>query len=643
MNNPAPQFGRLEKVFALFVAAYVGALLIPGVSSLQILLQIVTMLLALWVFARYWKHAVGQILWRLRNRLIVAYLLIALVPIVLITALIALGTYMVAGQVSIHLLNAQLDRSTGILHGVTRLLVNAPPHTTAELRAQIPPEVIRLHPGLRIVEVQGNRRLYWPENSRLEPPPGSRPDTDGLVLINGVLHGWAHVQANGRTVTAAFPVTRDFLGDLAPGLGESFIVYADRDGSPHPAGARRDGTQNRIPPALNSVDTVISWFGVTYAPLWEDAAKRERLFIFVRTRPSAVFRAIVPPQFDSPSSIPNVFLFFAVMFFIAELISLWVGVSLTKTITNAVHDLYIGTTKVQSGDFSHRIPIKGKDQLATLGSSFNAMTTNLERLLQVEKDRQRIQSDLEIAREVQNQLYPREIPETAELRITAARSPARVVSGDYYDFQKLGEGDIAIAIGDVAGKGISAALLMATIQAAFRTELRACVEMAAAAGNAGIRKTTSASAVVGQLNRHLHEFTSPEKYATFFFGVYDESNATLTYVNAGHLPPILVRDGVCSRLEVNGMVVGAFPFAEYTESQVQLERGDLLVMFTDGISEPENEYGEMYGEDRLAGFVSRNASVDEAVLVEEILQSVRQWTGSDELQDDMTLVVVRRR
>ena len=116
----------------------------------------------------------------------------------------------------------------------------------------------------------------------------------------------------------------------------------------------------------------------------------------------------------------------------------------------------------------------------------------------------------------------------------------------------------------------------------------------------------------------------------------------LTYTNAGHLPPILVRNGAASRLEVNGTVVGAFSFAQYGESSIRLEPGDLLVCFTDGITEPENEFGEMFGEDRLTELVVKHASRDSADIINAATESVRQWTGSPELQDDMTLLLARR-
>jgi sigma-B regulation protein RsbU (phosphoserine phosphatase) len=301
---------------------------------------------------------------------------------------------------------------------------------------------------------------------------------------------------------------------------------------------------------------------------------------------------------------------------------------------------------VIEGDFSHRIKVTGTDQLAELSVSFNTMTENLEKLLVVAKEKERLQSEIEIAREVQSQLYPRVVPRTRQLNVTAICQPARIVSGDYYDYELIRDTQIALAIGDVAGKGISAALLMATLQSSLRTQLQSWLEVAAAASKGGaggtVAPTVSTSQLVSRLNNQLHSYTSPEKYATFLLGVYDEPSGSFTYTNAGHLPPVLVRDGAGSRLDVNGTVVGAFPGSIYGESRVDLISGDLLVCFTDGVTEPENEYGEMFGEDRLVDVVVRNAHRGEQEIIDIVLHSVRQWTASEELQDDMTMLLARR-
>ena len=165
------------------------------------------------------------------------------------------------------------------------------------------------------------------------------------------------------------------------------------------------------------------------------------------------------------------FLLISVLFLLLELISLVAGIQLSRSITGAVHELYEGTQHVKKDDFSYRIPVKGNDQLAELTTSFNTMTENLGRLIVVAKEKERLESELAIAREVQNQLFPKDVPFTKTLELKGVCHPARMVSGDYYDFMALPHDSLAFAIGDVAGKGISAALLMATIQSTMRTQI----------------------------------------------------------------------------------------------------------------------------------------------------------------------------
>ena len=209
---------------------------------------------------------------------------------------------------------------------------------------------------------------------------------------------------------------------------------------------------------------------------------------------------------------------------------------------------------------------------------------------------------------MQDQLYPKAPPIFESLRVLGMCHPARMVSGDYYDYQ-LVDGKLALAIGDVAGKGISAALLMATIQAAMRMELRASADLAASVN--GLRFSTAR--MVSELNQQLYATTSPEKYATFFFAIYDQATGLLTYTNAGHLQPVLIPRG---RLPLCWMSTepwwARFHFPSIEESKLELQSGDLLVCYTDGITEPENEYGEMFGEERLIELVAKNADRDDS-------------------------------
>ena len=606
---------------------------------------------ATWAAFRATRYGLRKAIWRLRNRLLVAYLFIAVVPVLLITALIGLVLYAYTGQVAVYLVSSELDRRATQLRGMAQYLARIDPAERDDWIRGAAPYLRERLPGLELQVAGATDWSYPPGVPRDQPPKGWR-DVNGLLVKDELLYLWAHVNQNGNDVTVLLPITHDFLGDLVPGLGEVSIVALD-DVS---RAARRlriarftasdtaaRSSRNRLPEPYNRYDREVRWGAPIPLHVWKSPGQTEDELLRLRTRPSAVMGTILGQKIAPSESLVSVlFVFFGTTFIIVELISLFIGIVISRTITTAVHNLYEGTERVMHGDFSHRIEVKGGDQLAELSRSFNRMTENVERLLIISKEKERLQSEIEIAREVQNQLFPKTVPSIGTLNLTAHCNPARMVSGDYYDYQALDDSRIALAVGDVAGKGISAALLMATVQSSLRTQIRTCLEYGATAGNGSSRVSVSTSRLVSQLNQQLHTYTSAEKFATFYFGIYDDPSGVLTYTNAGHLPPIVFRRHGVTRLEVNGMVVGAFPFAEYEESRVELEPGDLLVCYTDGITEPENEYGEMFGEDRLIEVVTRHANHDSGEIVSAVMRAVGEWTGSSELQDDMTLLLARR-
>jgi phosphoserine phosphatase RsbU/P len=321
-------------------------------------------------------------------------------------------------------------------------------------------------------------------------------------------------------------------------------------------------------------------------------------------------------------------------------VSLIISIGLTRTITRSVHDLYVGTKHVANADFSHRIPIRTKDQLSELAGSFNSMTDQIQRLIVKVKEKEKLEAELQIAREVQKQLFPKGIPHLKTLQLAGVCNPARTVSGDYYDFVAVDARWTAIVIGDIAGKGISAALLMASLQSALHAQLGALNGSVKSAAEAAIAPSTAT--LVGRLNRQLYENTSAEKYATFYCAVYDDDSGRLSYTNAGHLPPILVRHGKATRLEVNGMVVGVMPDVAYGQIAIELEPGDLLAAFTDGITESENSQEEQFGDERLAQVLIENSERPLEEIMDIVTRTVREWAFDLENQDDTTMLLARR-
>ena len=188
----------------------------------------------------------------------------------------------------------------------------------------------------------------------------------------------------------------------------------------------------------------------------------------VQTRPSILYARLFAALGDFATGVEYMLLFAAIVFAIIEMLALLIGTRLTRTVTGAVAQLYEATKHINRGDFSHRISVKSNDQLATLANSFNSMTASIENLIEEQKQKQRLENELTIAQEVQAQLFPQHISQLASLEVYGFCRPARTVSGDYYDFLTIESDKLILAVGDVSGKGISAALLMATIHSAVR-------------------------------------------------------------------------------------------------------------------------------------------------------------------------------
>jgi sigma-B regulation protein RsbU (phosphoserine phosphatase) len=555
------------------------------------------------------------ILWRLRNRIIVVYLLIAILPAGLLALLAYNGSRFVAGQVAVYMVHTELERRLNVISSLAKNVLETP----AQEREAFLENAVRFYqdryPGLHFAVPQ-------------EAAAGL-PDGRGVLVKKGLLYCWSHAQRNEESVTLLVPITRHFLSTLVPNLGTVSIVDSD-------AGGRRvllrnheseDEEPNGIAPAVNRLDFELTWGSKMSVTLDEAPDKPIEALLAVHTRLSSVLRPVFALQTESPLVLTIPLL--AMVLVAIYILSFYAGVSLTREITAAVHDLYDGTARVMRGDFAHRIREKGTDQVADLSRSFNKMTAHVEHLLVVAKEKERLQAEMEIAHGVQSQLFPRSVPVQKHLELKAVCCPARMVSGDYYDYQPLEQGRIALVLGDVAGKGISAALLMANLQASLRSQL-----------NHG--ETPPTSLMMSRINSQLYAGTAPEKYATFFLGLYDDASGKLTYTNAGHLPPLLIRNGKASMLSLNGTVVGIFPTVKYDESSLVLEAGDLLVAYTDGVTEPENEFGEMFGEERLTAILLQSAHLPLDAILTEIETAVRQFTGSPELQDDLTLLIARR-
>ncbi len=602
-----------------------------------------------------------KMLWRLRNRLIVTYVFFGLIPVVLLVVLTVLSFYLFAGQFAAFVVTTGLDSKLKSLNAANSALTLG---IAVRMERGASPEAALVDGLRRSEKAWAARQVHiWldgkvvldssPAGVESPPPvwPSHLPESFSGVMREKdklFLRAAKTIPVNGGklTVISGEPLDQRLLQGLASDLGE--VTLYNGDIPTYSAGA--------VPPPYNTLDLPVTFPTSVDVVNWETGDTSNPAAISVRTRVSKLRERLFEATGDFASTVEFMLLGVAIFFAVIELLALWIGTRLTRTVTGAVAELYEATTHINRGDFSHRIPIQSSDQLSTLANSFNSMTASLEQLIEEQKQKQRLENELAIAQEVQEQLYPRQISQLAALEVHGFCRPARTVSGDYYDFLKVDTEKLLLAVGDISGKGISAALLMATIHSAVRAYslegvpiLQEAVAMGAGLGSGpmlGARRQgaeVSPGNLLALLNHQLYQSTPMEKYATLFLGVYDGEQRKLTYSNGGHLPPlILAEDGSMRRLDRGGTVVGLFDNCSYEESSVQLRRGEIFLAYSDGVTEPENDFGE-FGEQRLIELVQENRDLPLARISEIVTAAVDDWIGANEQPDDVTLVLARAR
>jgi serine phosphatase RsbU (regulator of sigma subunit) len=312
------------------------------------------------------------------------------------------------------------------------------------------------------------------------------------------------------------------------------------------------------------------------------------------------------------------------------------GVLTTRGVVRRIERLASATSRFTDGDFSQRVPVSRQDEVGQLEQQFNQMAEQLidsfnQRQVLAEQsarreERARIDQEMSSAYYIQKSLLPKEIPAPPGWQLEPFYRPASQVGGDLYDFITLPDGRIGIVIGDANGKGMPAALIMATT----------CAMLRAAAPGA-----LSPGQALGQVNNLLHIHIPPMTFATCFYAILDPKGGKLCFANAGHNLPYLVHGGEVTELHASGMPLGLMPDQEYSENETSLESSDILLFYSDGLVEAHNESREMFGSPRLMSLVQRYSST--GGLIDILLKELEVFSGKDwEQEDDITLVVLRK-
>jgi serine phosphatase RsbU (regulator of sigma subunit) len=379
------------------------------------------------------------------------------------------------------------------------------------------------------------------------------------------------------------------------------------------------------------------YFGMTHLDIVSlESSRLEKLqiLLFLKARISDVTEELFSQKNPLGIAFLAVEISIAGLLLIFEAFALFFGLRITSGITSAVKALHRGTRRIAAGDLETEIEIPNEDELGDLAASFNEMARAVKRGREQAVAREQLERELKVAREIQERLLPHSMPQFPGFEISGTSLPSQQVGGDYFDFLDMDTGKLGIAIADVSGKGIPAALLMANLQASLHGLAFESEDVAEA---------------VFRINNLLYRSTDSHMFATFFYGILDRNKLTFTSTNAGHNPPLLFRaNGRIERLNAGGLLLGFMPDQQYAQQTVQLEAGEVIILYTDGITEavrPSAEGSEekFFGEERLIEVIRANMKRSASEIQAAILKAISEYIENIAQNDDITLVVIKRR
>jgi serine phosphatase RsbU (regulator of sigma subunit) len=630
--------------------------------------------IGLWAFAigfLVWRisRLRTRLLWRIRRKLVISYLLIGLVPTLLILFFFLLSAFFIVGQVSSYVLNteirridSEMSRSADLAVAEVKGLHRGDGHVKDEavrtvLQARIG-HLNALYPGSSALYLEHRRgriqRVVASEGFPHSPQVG----TPLPVWLESTYRGPIRIEKGNYLAGTSGPLEgtgsvlivsplRTVLDSAAQSIGfhidqlvtsvaddsqqRSLLVVNPAGDFPSPAGGAPKGA------------FTLPWLTLLQSRSFDAPREEETELVFVQFgfAPMSLYDAVArnalqlgPEGPDLGKVILWVLALLAGLFLVIEVSAIFVGLVLARSITGSVHALSQGTEHVRQGDFGYKVQVRSRDQLGELADSFNLMTNSIQDLLRQSAEKERLEEELRIARTIQRSLLPKDRVSVPGLSIAALCLPAKEVGGDYYDFIPLSDGRLAILIADVSGKGTSAALYMAELKGLALSLSRIY---------------DSPRRLLIEANQILAANLDSRSFITMVYAVLDVKQRKMTYARAGHNPILqLSGNGDRPRAQVlapDGMGLALDRGAQFEkileEDSVPLASGDLFLFFTDGVTEAMNDRSELFGDDRLRGIMEDNAELSTEELREKMVDEVFNFAGGAVQHDDMTMVLVK--
>jgi serine phosphatase RsbU (regulator of sigma subunit) len=623
--------GRLLLAALLVVALSEVGLAVPFLDGLSRVL--------LWVYAfvgcvRLAAFVLRRLLWRIRTKLIFSYLFIAFVPAVLLTLFFLLASVLLVNLVAAHLVTAEVDGVGQTLQAQARAILAGLPATdpTSALKERLRLVSAR-HPGLAFSFLERGRVLASAGGAPMTVPAWLKEQGfSGLVKVeNGerLRTVWTERE---RTLILEVPVAGSLFADLERRMGIHFLTSGGQVSPLDSKGPRIEVRDEKsVPIELQQR----SGFAFAATPERVDWATGERELdaLTFQFQPWELVRRLQPGSLNMADMLVVALTAVGGVFLVMYAVALFLGLFLARSITGSVHALSVGTKRLRQGDFGQTIAVSSRDQLGELAESFNLMSRGIQDLMREQGEKERLEEELRIARQIQMSLLPAQGAVTLPgLRVAALCLPAAEVGGDYYDLLPLSDTRMGVLVADVSGKGTSAALYMA--------ELKGLVLSLS-------RIYESPARLLAEANRILSANMDARSFITMTYAVVDTARRTMRHARAGHNPILHfeARTGKTHVLTPSGLGLGIDRGPRFEkvleEVEVPLSSGDSFLFFTDGLSEAMNTRSELFGEGRLRAILEQGSSVSGEELKDRILSEIRAFVGEAAQHDDMTLVLLK--
>jgi serine phosphatase RsbU (regulator of sigma subunit) len=625
---------------------------VPGLFRVPA--KIVLWVFLLWGLWRGLRWLAARFLWRIRTKLILSYLFVALVPVVLLCVFLGLAAVAFMQLVASRMVVEDIERTAEVLQTSARAALADLPRHDARAVAALPGRLAparAVHPDLAWTLFDDGQVVA---SSAPTPPPlpswwdgqglaglvSSEPVAD-VPAVDVVRAVWP---AGSRVLVLDVPTDDVFFEGLEDrtGLRVEPLIQGGRETEPAGEGGvdaetplEDEGEAVRAP-----LESGLTSFALPERTRW--ATGETSLFppLSLQYQPLDLVRRLSPgilPSDAGARTLPDMLLIamgvVGVVFLVMYGVALMLGLLLARSITRGVHDLSEGTRRLREGDFTHTIRIRSRDQLGDLADSFNLMSRGIQDLMREQAEKERLEEELRIAREIQMSLLPGKTLSTVPgIRVAALCIPATEVGGDYYDVLPLSDTRMGVLVADVSGKGTSAALYMA--------ELKGLVLSLS-------RIYDSPARLLVEANRILAESMDSRTFVTMTYAVVDAEARRMRFARAGHNPLIHLeaRSGKTRVLTPPGLGLGLDRGEGFErvlqEEEVPLAPEDFFLFFTDGLSEAMNERSELFGEGRLRRILEDSEGLSTEQLRGRILEEVERFVGDAAPHDDLTMVVLK--